>query len=248
MRGTVLAVILLATARELGGRLSHLLERAGAERVEIVGETRRGCAQVSEIRLLASGLSRREACAALRAAAAAGVLDVKPLRDGARARLVDGDTIRVRTVRPVDWVRAQLQETSDKAHFEWLGRCARRKGLRFAEITENARDDRHVYRALGLRCVPPELREGAAPVMPPDLVTVDDVAGIFHVHTDWSDGSHPIVAMARAADAAGFTYIGISDHSKAAVYARGLDERRLREQAAAIAIARREVPEVTILH
>jgi DNA polymerase (family 10) len=74
------------------------------------------------------------------------------------------------------------------------------------------------------------------------------VRGIFHVHTDWSDGGATIADMAREAEQAGFAYIGISDHSQAASYANGLDGGRLREQEGDVAKARRQVPGITILH
>jgi DNA polymerase (family 10) len=79
------------------------------------------------------------------------------------------------------------------------------------------------------------------------LPSVDAVRGIFHVHTDWSDGQASILEMANEAAAAGFSYLGISDHSQAASYANGLDAERLREQARAIAVARSESG-ITILH
>jgi DNA polymerase (family 10) len=80
----------------------------------------------------------------------------------------------------------------------------------------------------------------------PKLVSA--VRGIFHVHTTWSDGTASISEMARAAAAAGFSYLGISEHSRAASYARGLDAKRLRAQARAIDRARREVPTVVLFH
>ena len=69
--------------------------------------------------------------------------------------------------------------------------------------------------------------------MSDDLVTADNMGGVFHVHTDWSDGGASILDMARGAANAGFGYIGISDHSRAATYANGLDRTRLAEQKAA---------------
>jgi DNA polymerase (family 10) len=77
---------------------------------------------------------------------------------------------------------------------------------------------------------------------------VEAVRGVFHVHTTWSDGTASIADMARAAAASGFAYVGVSEHSQAASYAGGLDAARLREQARAIAEARRQVRGVHILH
>jgi DNA polymerase (family 10) len=80
----------------------------------------------------------------------------------------------------------------------------------------------------------------------PELVA--EVRGIFHVHTTWSDGAATITDMARAARDAGFAYAGITEHSKTASYAGGLDATQLARQARAIARARREVPGFAILH
>jgi DNA polymerase (family 10) len=103
----------------------------------------------------------------------------------------------------------------------------------------------NLYAALGLPYAPPELREGETGDVPE---MVERVEGIFHVHTEWSDGAATIGDMARETARAGFSYLGITDHSKAASYANGLDEARLREQAVAIEEARREDRSVTILH
>jgi DNA polymerase (family 10) len=112
-------------------------------------------------------------------------------------------------------------------------------------VCAKAASEEEVYAALGVPFAQPELREhaGATPA-----ATFPGVWGIFHVHTDWSDGASTIVEMAREAARTGFEYIGISDHSRAASYANGLDGARLREQASAIARARREVSGITILH
>ena len=96
--------------------------------------------------------------------------------------------------------------------------------------------------------MPPELREGRSRVPDGARRAGAEVRGFFHVHTDWSDGTSPILAMARAAARGGFRYVGISDHSRAAAYANGLDGERLAEQAKAIAIARKESKGCAILH
>lgn len=94
-----------------------------------------------------------------------------------------------------------------------------------------------LYHALGLGYVPPELREDAGELeaaragsLPDDLVTLEDVRGLVHCHTTWSDGRATLLEMARAADALGVEYLTITDHSRAAHYAGGLDADRLRRQ------------------
>jgi DNA polymerase (family 10) len=57
-----------------------------------------------------------------------------------------------------------------------------------------------------------------------------DIKGIIHSHSTWSDGLHTIEQMAVAAKEKGFEYLVISDHSKSAFYANGLQEDRIRAQ------------------
>ncbi|MFC5434416.1 PHP domain-containing protein [Microbacterium suwonense] len=54
--------------------------------------------------------------------------------------------------------------------------------------------------------------------------------GDLHSHTEWSDGTTPIEAMAQAARALGHEYLAITDHSPRLRIARGLSPERLREQ------------------
>jgi DNA polymerase (family X) len=105
-----------------------------------------------------------------------------------------------------------------------------------------------LYRALGLAYVPPELREDAGEIeaaregrLPEDLVTLQDVRGLVHCHTTWSDGRATLVEMARAAEALGVEYLTITDHSRTAGYAGGLDVERLRRQWDEIARVQEEV-------
>ncbi len=94
-----------------------------------------------------------------------------------------------------------------------------------------------LYAALGLAYVPPELREDEGELeaardgtLPDDLVRAEDVRGLVHCHTTWSDGRATLAEMARAADALGAEYLTVTDHSPSAGYAGGLDEDRLRRQ------------------
>lgn len=82
-----------------------------------------------------------------------------------------------------------------------------------------------------------DLHFGEAPVVGanPGLVTIDDIRGFTHCHSTWSDGKNTIEEMARAAAARGAKFITITDHSKNAFYAGGLDVDRLREQGDEIA-------------
>ena len=61
-------------------------------------------------------------------------------------------------------------------------------------------------------------------------MTVEDLRGILHVHSTWSDGQVSIREMAEATLALGKEYLGICDHSKIAAYAHGMNEATVRRQ------------------
>jgi DNA polymerase (family 10) len=92
------------------------------------------------------------------------------------------------------------------------------------------------FRKLGLSDIAPELREGmgeveaAAKNALPVLVESEDIKGALHCHTTWSDGGASIAEMALAAQALGWSYIGISDHSQFAFYAGGMKRDRVLRQ------------------
>ena len=102
--------------------------------------------------------------------------------------------------------------------------------------TTTGNDDQSIFDQAGIPFVPPFLREDLSMLSLPvevansPLIQVNEIRGIIHSHSTWSDGSNSIEEMARAAISKGFEYLVISDHSKAAAYARGLSEERIREQ------------------
>jgi DNA polymerase (family 10) len=76
----------------------------------------------------------------------------------------------------------------------------------------------------------PEILDRAKENRLPELIRLSDIKGLIHAHSNWSDGGHSIEEMAQACIASGFEYLVLSDHSKAAFYANGLSEERIREQ------------------
>jgi DNA polymerase (family 10) len=91
-----------------------------------------------------------------------------------------------------------------------------------------------VYRALGLACLPPELRELPAPAEPPPLVELGQIRGDLHCHTTWSDGRASVLAMAEAARGRGYEYLAICDHTSSLRVVAGLTADDLRRQAVEI--------------
>src|SRR4051794_35151822 len=102
------------------------------------------------------------------------------------------------------------------------------------------REEADLYRALDLDYIPPELRENcgefdaAAAGKLPRLIEAENLRGAFHCHTTASDGRNSLEEMAAGAQELGLQYLGIADHSRSSIQARGLDEARLRFQLASI--------------
>jgi DNA polymerase (family X) len=98
------------------------------------------------------------------------------------------------------------------------------------------KNEAEIYAALNLDYIEPELREdlgeieAAAQHTLPVLVQVSDLQGVLHAHSTWSDGHNSIREMVEACLQRGFTYLGMTDHSKAAAYAGGLNEDALKRQ------------------
>lgn len=98
------------------------------------------------------------------------------------------------------------------------------------------KDEAEIFAKLGLTYIEPELRENRGEIEAaragklPKLVDVKDIRGVFHCHSTWSDGTASIEAMVEGAQALGFEYFGIADHSETAKYAGGLTPDRIKKQ------------------
>jgi DNA polymerase (family 10) len=133
--------------------------------------------------------------------------------------------------------------TGSKDHNVALRGRAQKMGLTLNEYafagpdrTVKVKDEADIYTALGLDYVPPELREDTGEVAAaeqhrlPGLVDVSDIKGVFHNHTNYSDGGATLEEMALAAKALGLKYLGIADHSQSLTIANGLTPERVRQQ------------------
>ena len=101
-------------------------------------------------------------------------------------------------------------------------------------------EEAEIFYQAGMITIPPCLRE-SSPIIDqaregklPALIVPEDIRGIIHTHSNWSDGSHTLEEMAAGCIARGYEYLVISDHSRAAQYAGGLSIERIKEQHAVI--------------
>jgi DNA polymerase (family 10) len=98
-----------------------------------------------------------------------------------------------------------------------------------------------------LQFIPREMREGMGEVEQakagtvPVLIENRDLKGILHNHSTYSDGKHSLRQMAEHCKALGYEYLGISDHSRTASYAGGLEIEKVAKQQAEIELLNQEL-------
>ncbi|MFN4260941.1 MAG: DNA polymerase/3'-5' exonuclease PolX [Gemmataceae bacterium] len=110
-----------------------------------------------------------------------------------------------------------------------------------------------LFRALDLDYIPPELREDTGEIAAaekhqlPKLIEVDQIQGVFHCHTTWSDGAASLEDMAHAAQKLGLKYLGIGDHSQSLTVANGLTPERVKQQQADIDVLNNKLTGIQLL-
>ena len=208
------------------------------------GSLRRMRETIGDIDLLASSERPDEVMDAFRSIR--GVVGSKA--DGpTKSSIVTASGLQVdlRVVEPVAFGAALQYFTGSREHNVRLRQLAIHRGLKLSEygVFDEATGARvagateeDVYAALGLPWIPPELREDSGELEAaregrlPRLVEPRDLRGDLHDHTDWSDGHHPLEKLVAAAEARGYEYIIVSDHSRSLTIAGGLSVEELRAQ------------------
>jgi DNA polymerase (family 10) len=174
----------------------------------------------------------------------AGVRSAEGAGASVSIRYVDGAHLALRCVAPGDFAVALWMATGSAEHVRAVTGALRGVGVSIDgdRLTDGAGvwlpvgSEADLYRAAHLDLVPPELREAAGEIDAasrhalPRLVTAEDIRGALHCHSSYSDGKATIAEMARGAQAKGWAYIGITDHSQAAFYAGGLSRERVLAQ------------------
>ncbi|HEV7475498.1 MAG TPA: DNA polymerase/3'-5' exonuclease PolX [Pyrinomonadaceae bacterium] len=231
----------------------YLQTMRDAQNVSFAGSLRRWKETVGTIRLVAT--AKRPAKVIEHFLRYPYIVEViEQMEEACTVRLLEGARVSLVAARPEEFALALLTETGSKAHVGKLqqiasgevaqpnsGRRKRETTRRSAERSSALQSEEDIYHQLGLQYIPPELREDAGEIeaafagkLPADLLTVEDIRGMVHCHTTYSDGKNSIEEMVRAAEAMGMKYITITDHSPTAFYANGVPLDRLQRQWAEI--------------
>jgi len=145
------------------------------------------------------------------------------LKNGLRLRLYTGNKNRAQ----------QLFETTGSVVFV---EEFKRRYPALVYHGDETEEDEIIFQKAGIQYVPPCLRENTGILEKaknkhlPVLIQPGDIKAIIHSHSKWSDGANTIEEMANECIKRGLEYLVLSDHSKAAFYANGLSEERIREQ------------------
>jgi DNA polymerase (family X) len=237
--------VLLPAARAVALQVAQALRaHGGVERLEIAGSLRRMRESVKDIDILVTSTEPARVVETL--VSLPSVIEVTGRGDTkASVRHQDGLAIDLRVVEPAAFGAALQYFTGSRDHNVRLRQLAIQRGLKLSEygVFDEATGARvagateeDVYAVLGLPWIPPELREDGGELDAaregrlPRLVQPSDLRGDLHDHTDWSDGHHPLDKLVEAAEARGYEYIIVSDHSRSLTIAGGLSVEELRAQ------------------
>ena len=132
--------------------------------------------------------------------------------------------------------------TKNRFYYELFNRTGNErhvtKVLTRIKNSDTYSSEQAIYKKVGLPYILPEMREDVAEWnfgnKADSLITAEDIKGVVHNHTTWSDGIDALDHFVMACKNRKYEYVDISDHSKNAHYAGGLKEEKLRRQLIAI--------------
>ncbi len=246
----------MAEARRIARQLeSH----QAVDRVQICGSLRRLRETVADIDVLVASdqpgpvMDHATSLPAVRELLAAGDTKTSFLT-------ASGIQVDVRVVSPKSFGAAILYFTGSKAHNIALRQLALQREWTLNEYhlgTDDedvaGEDEEGIYRALGLEWIPPTMREdsgeiAAAAAGELDYVTVDQIRGDLHVHTDMSgDGEESLEVMVAAAAERGYEYLAITDHAEdLAINGSSRDE--MVAQREAVRALQSKYPDLLLMH
>ncbi|HZK78863.1 MAG TPA: PHP domain-containing protein, partial [Gemmatimonadaceae bacterium] len=223
--------------------LSRYMSEAGCvDRIDVAGSIRRARETVGDVDIL---VASDDPAAVVDRFVSYPAAEAILARGGTRAsiRLRSGLNVDLRVLEKKCYGAALHYFTGSKAHSIAIRKLGLKKGLKINEygVHRGARwiaghDEAEVFKAVGLPWIPPELREDRGEIEAahernlPSLVTLDDVRGDLQSHTTSSDGRDTLEAMADAAEALGYEYLAVTDHTPSVRIAGGLDAQGFRRQ------------------
>jgi len=229
-----------------------LKDRDGVEAIDVAGSLRRSLETIGDVDILIGAEEQHIEHLFDAFVEHDLVIDVLGRGDTKSSiRTKDGRQVDLRIVKPEQFPAALMYFTGSKEHNVVLRQRARERGLSLNEYGLFELDDdgntnfdkpigynseADIYEKLDLHFVPPELREDRGEIAffeshdTMDLVEENDIRGVLHAHSIYSDGKFSIEEMAQACIDRGYEYLGLTDHSQTAAYAGGLSVDEIKQQ------------------
>jgi DNA polymerase (family X) len=236
--------ILLLDARDLAKQLTSYFKWVpSVSAVTIAGSIRRWKETIKNINIIVTSTDPEKVFEALEKFPL--VTKMETVEDSrATARLANGLRIKLVVTDAQGFPCSEFIETGSQSHIGEIQEIAAAKGFSIGvnglfkgKKKVECSSEREIYENLGLPFIPPELREANGELEEvragndfSDLVQIEDIQGMTHCHSTYSDGKNSIEEMALAAEAMGMKYITITDHSPAAHYAGGVRLDQLKRQ------------------
>lgn len=226
--------------------------REGVEAIDVAGSLRRSNETIGDVDILIG--AEKQHIEELFDAFVDHELVVEVLGRGdtkSSIRTQNGRQVDLRIVKPEQFPAALMYFTGSKEHNVVLRQRARERGLSLNEyglfeLNEDGdtnfdkpidySSETDIYKHLDLHFIPPELREDRGEIKffeshaSMDLLENDDIRGVLHAHSTYSDGKFSIRGMAEACIERGYEYLGLTDHSQTAAYAGGLSVDEIKQQ------------------
>jgi DNA polymerase (family 10) len=252
--------MLLDDATDLGDQvLSFVRSHPATERAEVGGSLRRMKETIGDIDIVAASTDP----ASLADDFAEAPFAEEVLAHGPKKVFIlsGGTEVDLRIVDPEAYGTLLHHFTGGQAHNISLRERAVKMGINISEygLAEIGTGDykpvateEDLYSRLDLAYIPPELREDTGEIEAaatgdlPDLVSVEDIRGDLHVHTNYSDGKGTIESMTEAAIELGYDYLVFCDHSQSLRVANGLSPERLEEKLKAVREADEKYEEIKL--
>ncbi len=233
----------LSTADEIAQALVKYLRKAkGVKEVVVAGSYRRRKETVGDLDILVTHVKNSNIMDHF-----VGYEDVRKVisKGDTRSSVILKSEIQVdlRSVAPESYGAALHYFTGSKAHNIEIRKLGQSRGLKINEYgvfrgNERiaGRTEEEVFQKVGLPYIEPELRENRGEIEAakanklPKLVTLEDIKGDLHSHTNATDGRLSMEEIAKGAIEMGYEYLAITDHSKHVSVAGGLDAKGVLEQ------------------
>jgi len=212
-----------------------LREKLQTDQVEVAGEIRRRLEIIQLLSLVVAAADPEPVQGIINSLPELEQDEIKSGPFSWRGReTTSGLALEFRIVPPATYINELFRATGSEGHL--TGLFSNTDCLLLVSRKEKYTSEEDIYASAGLAYVQPEMREGRNELLLakenalPELLTDDDLRGILHNHTTYSDGANTLEQMAFYCRDKGYDYLGICDHSKSAFYANGLPEFRIRDQ------------------